>query len=437
MAAERALAGVGPGPPGDSLLAEHFTEPLLRRLVALHRQARSGGGRLPLIALNGPVGAGKSTLGRQLEALAAGHGLRLVVASIDDLYLPLSERRSRLAGNPFGVTRVPPGSHDIPLLLEALEHWRGGGTLRLPRFDKTLANGEGERGGWRQQPADALVLEGWLMGCRPLPPAALDTLPGRWGSRGVNRNGGCNSLSSDADGWARLTLDAAPGPELSGDEWAWLPRWNAELEIYRPLWQACDGLWLLRPLDWGSPRRWRFQAEARQRRSGGAWLRPDALAALVRASLCSLPPALYQDPLLQDWQGERPLLFSSDDNRGRGASTPVPAGRSEASAADSQHHVRSQHANPAAPLDAREMQAEIFAQGGLLERQGLGGEQVERSEQAAGRSAACKAVTRSGQPDRARQDAIPLGAVAVLDGRRRCRRVLLQSSLSEASSATG
>ena len=47
------------------------------------------------------------------------------------------------------------------------------------------------------------------------------------------------------------------------------------------------------------PRRWRFQAEARQRRSGGGWLRPEQLDQLVQATLQSLPAPLYQHPLLQ------------------------------------------------------------------------------------------------------------------------------------------
>ena len=241
----------------------------IRNLVAT-------GPRRPVLALNGPVGAGKSTLGRQLAALAASRGLRLAVASIDDLYLPLPERRAGLAGNPFGVTRVPPGSHDVPLLLERLEAWRSGDALRLPRFDKTLAAGEGDRSAESLQQADALLLEGWLMGCRALGDELLA---------------------------ARLPAALASWP-LSEAERSWLPRWDLALVCYAPLWAACDGLWVLRPHRWSLPRRWRFQAEARQRRSGGGWLSAAALDALVRASLHALPPPLYQDPLVEGWPGD-------------------------------------------------------------------------------------------------------------------------------------
>ena len=255
------------GPVHPSLL-RLLALPLLQRL----EDGLRGGtpSRRPLLALNGPVGAGKTSLGRALERLAALGGLRLTVASIDDLYLPAAERRTRLAGNPFGVARVPPGSHDLPLLLEALAAWRAGGTLRLPRFDKTLAGGDGERNGWREEPAEALVIEGWLMGCRALGPQAL-------GER----------------------LDSGAGlEELSESERRWLPCWDRHLAAYGELWAACDGLWLLRPKRWSLPHRWRFQAEARQRRAGGGWLNGRQLDAMVRATLHSLPPALYQDPLL-------------------------------------------------------------------------------------------------------------------------------------------
>ncbi len=262
------LARAGDLGPVHPTLLRHLALPMLRRLEGSLRGGTPS--RRPVLALNGPVGAGKTSLGRALERLAALGGLRLTVASIDDLYLPADERRALLAGNPFGVSRVPPGSHDLPLLMEALASWRAGGTLRLPRFDKTLAGGDGDRNGWREEPAEALVIEGWLMGCRALGPQAL-------GER----------------------LDSGAGlEELSELERGWLLRWDKQLAAYEVLWEACDGLWLLRPEGWSLPRRWRFQAEARQRRSGGGWLNGQQLDAIVLATLHSLPPALYQDPLL-------------------------------------------------------------------------------------------------------------------------------------------
>lgn len=217
-----------------------------------------------MIGLNGPVGAGKTSLAQQLQRQFAATGLKLAVASIDDAYRPWPERCARLAGNPFGVHRVPPGSHDPERLLAAIASWRsarcladGSAPLQLPRFDKTLRDGEGDPTTPWQGSAHALLLEGWLVGCRP--------------------------------------LQAAEGE--------WINRCNQALEDYQPLWRSLSQLMVLWPAHWGLPRRWRFQAEAKQRRGGGGWLSPQALDDLVRASLESLPPDLYQRPVLQraDW----------------------------------------------------------------------------------------------------------------------------------------
>lgn len=265
----------------------HGAGPLLECVVELHRRARQ---RKPVVLINGPVGAGKSTLVRDLARRAPAHGLRLAVASIDDAYRPLAERLERLAGNPFGVTRVPPGSHDVDLLVDRIGAWRDGASLRLPRFDKTLAGGQGDRSGDQEEWADALLIEGWLMGCRPLGEAAAAAALG------------------SLDNW-----------DLSEAERQWLPRWDRELQAYERLWCLSDGLWVLRPRCWSQVRRWRFQAEARQRRAGGAWLEPRELERLVRASLHSLPPPLYQDPLVAGFaEGCRPVQANNGCSDGWG-----------------------------------------------------------------------------------------------------------------------
>lgn len=256
-------------PPHPSLLWG-LTLPLLSCCAS--KLASAPGTRPLLIGLNGPVGAGKTTLGRQLERLAPSRGLRLAVASIDDAYLPWEQRLQRLAGNPFGVSRVPPGSHDVALLLECLRRWRSGEPLQLPRFDKRLRGGEGDPAGWRRYEAvDVLVLEGWLVGCRALGETVLSRL-----------------IARPASAWAS---------SLSAAELAWLPHWDRELQAYQALWEQLEELWLLRPRRWSLPLRWRLQAEAHQRRSTGQALQAAEVAAIVRASLASLPPELYQGVL--------------------------------------------------------------------------------------------------------------------------------------------
>jgi D-glycerate 3-kinase len=253
--------------PGPAALTLLLLQDCRRMIDAGHR---------PVFGLNGPVGSGKSTLSRQLRQDFARAGLQLAVASIDDAYLPWAERRQRMAGNPFGVSRVPPGSHDPAALAEPIRCWREQpwkvdgraiAALELPRFDKTFYGGEGERtANWHGQ-ADAVLLEGWLLGCRPVPEQEL------------------------------VAWSAAAG--LDAPAQAWLQRSNQALTAYLELWDTIDQLVLLWPSSWNLPRRWRFQAEARQRRSGGGWLRPEQLDQLVQATLQSLPAPLYQHPLLQ------------------------------------------------------------------------------------------------------------------------------------------
>jgi D-glycerate 3-kinase len=239
-------------------------EERLLRWCAL--QIRSG--QRPVIGLNGPVGAGKSTFARSLQGLFAEAALELAVASIDDAYLPWPQRQAAMAGNPYGVNRVPPGSHDPEALRRGVRHWRSAPDriLELPRFEKTLRDGQGDRVEPWRGPADALLLEGWMLACRPVPDQEQ----------------------------ASLALQA----RFSAAELDWWRRCNQALEGYLPLWQELDQLVMLWPSSWRWPRRWRLQAEARQRRSGGGWMSAAELDRLVTATLQSLPPDLYQQPVL-------------------------------------------------------------------------------------------------------------------------------------------
>ncbi|MEB3264013.1 MAG: hypothetical protein VKJ66_06545 [Synechococcus sp.] len=252
-------------PPAHPSLLWGGWLPLLERCRGLLQR-----GERSVLGLNGPTGAGKSTLMAAITALARRHSLQIAVASIDDFYRPWQARQAVLAGNPYGVWRGPPGSHEPELAVAAIQAWRAGGPLRLPRFDKRLRGGEGDRSGSWEGTPELLLLEGWLVGCRSLPGSEL-----------------ARRLHEEAD-------PEPGGSPLSAAEREWLPRWNTHLESYQLLWQELAGLWQLRPQRWSYPRRWRYQAEARQRRQGGDVLPLPRLEALARACLASLPPAWYQ-----------------------------------------------------------------------------------------------------------------------------------------------
>ena len=77
-----------------------------------------------LIGLSALPGCGKTTLGHWLERAAQQLGLPLQVVSIDDFYFDAERLEQAMRGNPWGVPRALPGSHDIPLLCQTLSRWK-------------------------------------------------------------------------------------------------------------------------------------------------------------------------------------------------------------------------------------------------------------------------------------------------------------------------
>ncbi len=145
--------------------------PLAERIA---QAARAHGAGLR-VGLCGPQGSGKTTSARVLERLLSADGLRTVILSLDDLYLPLAARR-RLAAevHPLLLTRGVPGTHEIPLGLDLLDALAKPGRTIMPRFDKASDDRlPPERWTPLQGPFDVILFEGWCVGARPQAPAAL------------------------------------------------------------------------------------------------------------------------------------------------------------------------------------------------------------------------------------------------------------------------
>jgi D-glycerate 3-kinase len=125
-----------------------------------------------LVGLCAPQASGKTTASRALEGTFAAEGLRAVTLSLDDLYLPLTERRALARRvHPLFVTRGPPGTHDPALGSQLVDRLRQPGAVSMPRFDKAAddrAPADAVEG-----PADLILFEGWCVGARPQPEAAL------------------------------------------------------------------------------------------------------------------------------------------------------------------------------------------------------------------------------------------------------------------------
>lgn len=126
-----------------------------------------------LVGINGGQGSGKTTLCRFLEVLLAERGLTAVTLSLDDFYLPHSERARMAADHhPLFATRGVPGTHDTALAMRVLDRLLGGRNAELPVFDKA-SDDRSERTRHVDGPVDVVLFEGWCVGAAPQSAAAL------------------------------------------------------------------------------------------------------------------------------------------------------------------------------------------------------------------------------------------------------------------------
>lgn len=187
-----------------------------------------------IIGINGTQGSGKSTLADYLCTMLGEQGLNCVSLSLDDFYLTRAERETLAAEvHPLLKTRGVPGTHDVALALQTIDSLRKGtGETLIPRFDKSTDDRHLEANcDLVSGPVDVIIFEGWCVGAKPQPEAAL-TEP-------------VNSLEAerDADGIWRNFFNSA----LTTD--------------YQPLFNSIDKLIMLRAPSFDTVFNWRLEQE--------------------------------------------------------------------------------------------------------------------------------------------------------------------------------
>lgn len=226
----------------------------------------------PLIqGVLGGQGTGKTTLTLILRHLLAVMGYRAVGLSIDDLYKTYRDRQQLIQTDPRLRWRGPPGTHDIDLGLAAIARIRSaavGESVALPRFDKSLHGGEGDRTDpeWVQD-VDILLFEGWFLGARPV---------------------------------ALSCFDRPPAPIVTEADCQFARDMNAQLATYLPLWDCLDRLMVLCPADYRLSKQWRKDAEHQMKAQGKAGMSDATIDEFVDYFWRALHPELFITPLKRD-----------------------------------------------------------------------------------------------------------------------------------------
>lgn len=135
------------------------------------------------IGLNGVQGAGKTVLVSILKQTLRSppHNLSVAVFSLDDFYLTHADQQALAQANPHNPLlqhRGQPSTHDITLALAVFKSLKQNKETRIPVYDKSAFNGQGDRvlpeSQWETVNADpahpvrVVLFEGWCVGFRPL-----------------------------------------------------------------------------------------------------------------------------------------------------------------------------------------------------------------------------------------------------------------------------
>lgn len=223
----------------------------------------------PLIqGILGGQGSGKTTMSLVLGLILQELGYRSLSLSLDDLYKTYRDRQILKEQDPRLIWRGPPGTHDINLGLNVLDHIRRGeNPVTVPRFDKSAYGGAGDRTTPKIiTDVDIVLFEGWFVGVRPIEPEAFAI---------------------------------APAPIFTDKDRQFASDMNRQLRDYLPLWERLDSLILLYPTDYRCSLEWRKQAERQMIAAGKSGMTELEVEEFVYYFWRSLHPELFIKPLLK------------------------------------------------------------------------------------------------------------------------------------------
>ena len=259
--------------------------PLALQLKQAHGQL----GRPLIQGILGGQGIGKTTLCQILHILLAEMGLQAVSISIDDIYKTYAERQRLRQVDPRLIWRGPPGTHDIELGQQTLIQLREAGpdcSVAIPRFDKSLCGGEGDRvEPERVKNIDVVLFEGWFVGVHPIDAAAFECPP--------------PPIDTEADREFALAI-------------------NQQLHSYQPLWALLDRLMALYPWDYRLSQQWRRQAEHAMKATGKSGMDDASIDQFVRYFWQAIHPELFLPALIKDSE-KTDLVVEIQANRSLGS----------------------------------------------------------------------------------------------------------------------
>lgn len=234
-------------------------------------ESRQQLGRPLVQGILGGQGTGKTTLAKVLTYILSLFHYDTISLSLDDLYKTYLERQQLQRVDPRLIWRGPPGTHDVKLGIQVLEQLRQplpGQTIAIPRFDKSLWQGAGDRMSSEfVTEIDIILFEGWFVGCRPIDPQQFNS---------------------------------APEPIITLTDQQFARDMNEQLKEYIPLWEKLDQLMILNPVDYRLSKQWRIQAEHDMISTGKSGMTDAEISQFVDYFWKALHPQLFINPLIKN-----------------------------------------------------------------------------------------------------------------------------------------